>query len=237
MNAIVTSSNSSNDKAMPVGHSDNGGSCRSFISGIVSKTIKIAATVVADLAIVVPLVIAVGKSGTALEDLGFIDATTAKSLDGKGYDFSVTNPLVLSFAEICKQYIAFPIKTVGNQLFQYDPKIRIDGHNVSGVLIAGALEEIVYRGLIQRVALPLISKGLPKRCGDVLNHQVTRIALTSLIFALSHTYYLSDPPLGVTPQFLGGVLWGIAAELDNGLFVPIMAHGLSNLVLGMGKAL
>jgi membrane protease YdiL (CAAX protease family) len=81
----------------------------------------------------------------------------------------------------------------------------------------------------------LFAKLLPKRCGYILNHQVTRVVLSSAIFALSHDEIAKTSPLGVMPQFIGGLISGTVAELDDSLFIPIISHFAYDLILGAGS--
>lgn len=84
-------------------------------------------------------------------------------------------------------------------------------------LLAGIPEEILYRGLMQQTILPWVASKLPSPVGGMLNAKITRIFLTSLLFAAAH---LEDHTL----QFGTGFIFGIAAEASQSLKVPILSH-------------
>ena len=89
------------------------------------------------------------------------------------------------------------------------------------------LEEVFDRGLIQKIVLPLLSKPFPSRIRNILNHKVTRIILSSILFSIGHTGCWNQKN-GVSVQFMGGLVYGTAAEFDSSLLVPITAHFLFN---------
>lgn len=208
----------------------------SILKKTFSITKKAVGTAAADFFSMIPVAVVCGKTGNLLNAFGFINKNTAKLLDGTGFNLSVKNPLIRSAAKIFETYLEEPVVNLRDFLFEYTPNLKLGGHNLSRLFVATTLEELACRGLIQRFTLPLLSKALPKRLGDILNHQVTRVALTSLMFALAHTQAL-DSPAGIAPQFMGGVVLGAAAELNNGLAVPILAHFINDFFLGTGKRL
>lgn len=152
----------------------------------------------------------------------------------KDLNFSCRNPMILSASNFCYQYIAEPTMATKKILFQNTPDIVVKGQHVSQLFISSVLEECYCRGLIQRKILPTISKILPKMCGKIVNHQISRVALSSILFGLAHQSMLYTP-IGILPQLIGGILYGAAAESENSLFVPIMTHFFSNILFGAGE--
>jgi len=101
--------------------------------------------------------------------------------------------------------------------------------SVAEKFFVAVTEELYFRGLIQQVALPKLSNLLPSPFKNIFNHKITRIFLTSTLFALSHTNHW-DTDLCLLPQFFGGVSYGILAESD-GLGSSIAAHFIYNAYL------
>jgi membrane protease YdiL (CAAX protease family) len=99
----------------------------------------------------------------------------------------------------------------------------------ASVLLNAFTEELLFRGLIQRVAMPAVSKLVPKSYGDLIGSKIFRITFTSAIFALAHKHSVSNPPFGAWPHFVGGVAYGWAAERYNGLFIAVLTHFLHNV--------
>ncbi len=92
----------------------------------------------------------------------------------------------------------------------------------NSLFLAGIPEELLTRGLLQRKILPWVAHQLPGTLANVLNHRITRIALTSLIFAAGHGY--DD----VSSLFVAGVVYGTVAEVSQSLKIPILAHTMNN---------
>lgn len=86
-------------------------------------------------------------------------------------------------------------------------------------------EELVFRCLIQKVALIWIANRFQGRIKEVLSYQTTRIALSAFLFALAH-YELEKPLL---THVLSGALLGILLE-KHGLWAATACHGASNFL-------
>lgn len=102
------------------------------------------------------------------------------------------------------------------------PKFRGDFYQCrvfNAIVYAGISEEIVHRGLWQRVILPRLTRLVPSPLRQILNHKVTRIALTSVMFASLHGY-------PQTYHFVAGVIWGAIAE--KSLTMSILSHMMHN---------
>ncbi len=114
------------------------------------------------------------------------------------------------------------------------PSAKGDCYSVSGdpsiykcnllgpILLAGISEEILTRGILQRKVLPWIADKLPSSLGNILKNKITRVLLSSLIFAGGHGY--DD----LSNQFSAGIVWGTIAEVSQSLKVPILSHIMSN---------
>ena len=82
-----------------------------------------------------------------------------------------------------------------------------------GAFCAPLAEEIFFRGILY---------GFFRRWGIS-----TAIALSTLLFVLSHT---SGHTLPIT-QLIGGILFAVSYEVEKNLLVPITIHSLGNLAI------
>ncbi len=91
--------------------------------------------------------------------------------------------------------------------------------------IAGAfVEELIFRVIIQKIALVAISKLFSGRTRAFLSHSATRIMIASTIFALAH-----DRP-NYLWQFIGGLTYGFMFEnCRYGLLLSTVSHAMSNI--------
>lgn len=203
---------------------------------LLSHTAKVCGHLFADFISLFPLAVACGATGSFLSQLGIIDSDSARSWDTDGLDLRVTNSWILGASHLCYNFVSRPTEYLRNFLWSYTPSIEYDDIKISKLFIATSLEDIVCIGFIQRTALPLLAKVLPERCGYILNHKVTRVVISSAIFALSHEEIAKISALGVMPQFIGGLVAGTVAELDDSLLVPILSHFAFDLMLGVGRS-
>lgn len=93
-----------------------------------------------------------------------------------------------------------------------------------GTQQAAIREELIFRGLLQRTVLPSIASKMPSSIKSILNHKLTRIFLTSVIFASAHDKE------NILPQFLGGITYGLVAETTESLKIPMILHALNNSI-------
>ena len=91
------------------------------------------------------------------------------------------------------------------------------------VLLSGLHEEILYRGLVQRKVLPWIADRLPSSFGNILKDKISRVLIASLIFAGAHGTS-NDSSF----HFASGLVYGMIAEANQSLKIPILSHVLSN---------
>ena len=148
-----------------------------------------------------------------------------------GSDFRVVNPMLQTVGlTVQRKYMQiwhvvdnYLYDKVPYQLFHQNSRM----HHISKIYSNAFLEEVIFRGLIQKMVLPLLSKPFPSGIRNILNHKATRITLTSILFSLGHEAYWHEKS-GVSIQFIGGLIFGTAAEFDHSLLVPITAHFLYN---------
>lgn len=144
--------------------------------------------------------------------------------------FAIDHLMPNGSKEIVYQLLASPIVRT-REIFENTLSFEFCQVPVSFCFYTGLLEEAYYRGLIQRIVLPKIANSLPPQIAEVLNHSVTRVAITSLLFGLAHIQHWESSN-GFAPQFIGGCLNGAVAEITNSLAIPIISHTLSD-VLGL----
>jgi len=101
---------------------------------------------------------------------------------------------------------------------------------VTKLLYHAAAEEIICREIIQNQILPRVAKVLPEKVGNILAHPVTRVALSSIIFATAHISNWNKKS-GVMPQLMAGLIYGAAREISGGLTLPIYVHAIENLII------
>jgi hypothetical protein len=92
-------------------------------------------------------------------------------------------------------------------------------------IIAGAFaEELVIRVGIQKIALLSLAKLFPDRIGKLLSHQISRIMISSFIFAMVHVR-----SSGTLPQFLSGIVYGYIFE-KYGFLTATITHCGHNIL-------
>lgn len=96
-----------------------------------------------------------------------------------------------------------------------------------GVLLAGFSEEGMFRGVLQQKVLPRIANLFPSSIGNVLKNKITRILLSSLIFAAAH------PSDNFSGPFSLGIVNGLIAESNQSLKLPILTHLLNNSFIAL----
>ncbi len=141
-------------------------------------------------------------------------------------DISSKNIVVLKISQVC-----YSISSI-RKFLMLPTHIVERGPNffAASVLLNAFTEELLFRGLIQRIALPTVSKIVPKSYEDLIKSKIFRITFTSAIFALAHKRSVSNPPFGAWPHFVSGIAYGWAAERYNGLLIPLLTHFLHNVV-------
>lgn len=211
-------------------------SLKDGFSVIFSNTVKVCGNLFANFVSLIPIAAVSGCAGSLLYQLGVMSSSSAKKWDSDGLDLRATSSWILGASQLCYTSVSLPIEYLRKLLWVYTPSIEYDDIKLSKLFIATALEDIVCIGLIQRTALPLLANQLPECCGRILNHKVTRVVIASAIFALAHKEMVETSPLGGMPQFMGGLISGAVAELDNSLVVPIISHFAYDLILGAGRS-
>jgi len=83
-------------------------------------------------------------------------------------------------------------------------------------------EELIYRVGIQKIALTALSQLLPKRIGAIVANPISRVFVTSFIFALAHQKH----PF-VVSQLISGLFFGFIFE-KYGLFASTLTHTIQN---------
>lgn len=83
-------------------------------------------------------------------------------------------------------------------------------------------EELIYRVGIQKIGLTFLSHLLPKRIGTFVAHPISRVFVTSFIFALAHQKH----PF-VVSQLISGLFFGFIFE-KYGLFASTLSHAIHN---------
>jgi len=84
-----------------------------------------------------------------------------------------------------------------------------------GVLIGPIAEEIFFRGILY---------GFFRKWGIP-----AAVILSTLLFVLPHSH-TSGPVIPIT-QFIGGILFAVAYEIEKNLLVPIIIHSAGNLAI------
>ncbi len=93
------------------------------------------------------------------------------------------------------------------------------------LLVVALPEELFYRGWLQTS----LARRAPGRGVTVLGARLGRgFLLTQALFALGHLVTLQPWRIGT---FVPGLLFGWLRERSGGLAAPVVAHGLSNLLL------
>ncbi len=87
----------------------------------------------------------------------------------------------------------------------------VDNMNISTRIIGVALEELVCRVFIQNILMNGIARMAPEKIQPLIAHKVTRIFISSTLFALLHVH-VWDTKLGPFPQFYGGLFFGHVYE-------------------------
>lgn len=183
------------------------------------------------------VVVASGNTGSLLAECGIIEWNSQDIWNTYGWDMSFAhNGWVHHGSQVCDTHITQPIINLRKFLWNSTPSIEYNGLKHSKAFILTALEDVVFIGLIQRTALPIVAKLLPKQCGDILNHKVTRVVISSVIFALAHSDNAEYSPLGIMPQFTFGLISVTVAELDDSLLIPIISHFGYDLILRLGRS-
>jgi len=91
-------------------------------------------------------------------------------------------------------------------------------------MTSSCIEEIIFRLLIQKIALLALAKAVPKKVKGLFSHTASRIVIASAIFAFAH-----DRPT-VMPHFLQGLAWGIIFEnCRYGLYASSVGHSVGNI--------
>jgi len=94
----------------------------------------------------------------------------------------------------------------------------------SYITVSSTIEEVMFRMLIQRLALLALEKAVPKKVKGVFSHTASRIVIGSAIFAIAH-----DRP-SIMPYFLQGLAWGIIFEnCHYGLYASSVGHSMGNI--------
>jgi len=197
-------------------------------SNILSTTFKVASAFAVHASIDLAFICTSGRA---------IDLYIAKIINFKSllwlnnfklnYDLSITNQLMRSIGVLSMKLSVVPIEIIDEALKCIIPKISIFEKKFTHDLTHAFAEELVFRYLLQRTILPAISKRLPERCGKILNHKITRVAITSILFALAHTSVF-DQKVGVMPHFIGGLIYGALAEMDQNILASGLTHSFSN---------
>lgn len=205
------------------------------LSYVSSKTFQISGLASLSIATNLGLLLAQGDNiGLRMFLHGHVNVDTSLWIDSLKCDFkfSVNNPALRTLGYLSYAVFGIPVVTTREGLNSIAPEFRILGSNFTKKFINGSLEEIMYRGLLQNILIPQLSKLLPENYRHLLDNKVSRVALSSLFFALGHVGNL-DNQLGVVPQLLSGIILGTAAEMDPTLMVPCFVHAISNFALGI----
>lgn len=94
---------------------------------------------------------------------------------------------------------------------------------------AAIREEIIFRAFLQKTIIPYMANKMPASIGSILNHKITRILLSSMIFASAHDH--DD----LSSVFIGGILYGSIAEATGSIQIPMIAHILNNSLADIAK--
>ena len=155
--------------------------------------------------------------------------------NGPRYNCSIQHSLLQRVGNLCSYLYPSKIESAICSLF---PRITIHHEIADGqitkpyllhTIFCAAMEELVFRKVIQQVALPAISKILPAKCDKLLNNKVFRILSTSTLFALAHTHYFQWPQ-GVMLPFKTGLLCGALVETEGSIVLPSTIYFLANIL-------
>lgn len=97
--------------------------------------------------------------------------------------------------------------------------------NIFGLAAEAFSEELIYRLGIQKIGLTVLSKLLPKRMGAMVAHPISRVFVTSCIFALAHQKH----PF-VVSQLVSGLFFGFVFE-KYGIFASTLSHAIENTLI------
>jgi len=112
-------------------------------------------------------------------------------------------------------------------LLSIDPSSGTVTNQVSLLFYGSCAEEIVFRKLIQKTALPFIAQKTPKSVCNFLNHKWTRIIMTSVLFSLGHTTNW-EKKFAFIHRFALGIILGLVSE-NYGTGWSAFIHSLQNI--------
>lgn len=171
-----------------------------------------------------------GHAGAVLYNKGIVkDIHTAEWLNDLdcGYNLTLQSPTLRTIGNMSKAlYVNFLFRPTNEFIDDFANKDTFDVNTLK-LISHIALEEFAFRGLLQQGILPEIAKRLPKQIGEILNHRVARIAISTLLFALAHVDK-HDHPLGIWNDLTSGFLLGYLAEMKHGCIITFLTHGLNN---------
>lgn len=154
---------------------------------------------------------------------------------GPCYNFSIQNSFLQKVGNFCSYM--YPSK-IESAICSFFPRItlnheigngQIRGELLLSTIFSAAMEEVVFRKIIQQGALPAISKILPEKCGQILNDKIFRVITSSILFALAHTHYFQWNQ-GVVLPFKSGLLFGALVESEGNIALSTTVHFVANFL-------
>ena len=128
------------------------------------------------------------------------------------------------------KYLIIPVEKATNLGQSYfDFRVGASGYSPMRTFYNAAAEEILFREIIQNQFLPAVASLLPKKIGKVFNHPISRVGISSGIFATAHLSSWNRRA-GVMPQLVTGIVLGTVREATGSNVLPILQHTLQNLI-------
>jgi membrane protease YdiL (CAAX protease family) len=149
-------------------------------------------------------------------------------------------PAIPALKTLVTQYLAYPMKKITEQYtdsrclaFVYNSRMwSIGGHStywLTKIPIDALLEEVYLRGVIQKLVLPLIGTYGPESTKKILQHPVTRVVITAILFSAMHNNAWTSTTHTIS-HFVNGLVWGTIAE-QSSIFPAAITHTFYNLFI------
>jgi hypothetical protein len=144
---------------------------------------------------------------------------------------SKMGPIIIKASEVA--LAVFALYTVANHC----QAKKLCSKAVYRICTSSAVEEFIFRGAIQSLLIPFVQRNWTHKWqgeNKEMGEKIFRIYATAVLFAGIHAFQ-SGPLMvkltQVTFTFVGGVTLGYMQEYSHSLALPILAHGIHNLIV------